>query len=285
MSNFTDSKKGLGSLYHPNSTDADFQRGEPLITPEQLVRRFLWGIDLSSHMKDPFTGKPARWTTDMVKDLINGAFDEAELETGLILRPVEFTEKHPFDRFAYASFGFFQLRNKPASRILSVSVTPPNEETVYNMPLEWVETASLHTGQINIIPMTAAQVGGASLTGIWPGQSSNGGSFYLTIAQSAGWVPFYWQVRYIAGFCDGEVPRVVNDLIGAIAAMDILSMLATTYANVQSHSLGIDGLSQSISTPGPQIYKVRLEELAEKRKLYVRKLKALFGRKIWSSSV
>lgn len=285
MSNFTDSKKGVGSLYPPNATDADYRRGEPLISPEQLVQRFLWGIDLSSQMRDPFTGKPVRWTPEMVKDIIDGAFDTAELETGLMLRPVEFTEKHPFDKFAYASYGFFQLRNKPASRILSVGVVPSNGEAVYSMPLEWVEVASLHTGQINIIPMTAAQVGGSSLTGIFPGQSSNGGSFYLTVVQNAGWVPFYWQITYIAGFCDGEVPRVVNELIGTIAAMEILSMLATTYAQVQSHSLGIDGLSQSISTPGPQIYKIRLEELDVKRKLLVKKLKALYGRKIWASNI
>lgn len=283
MADFTNAKAGANPF--PNSaTDADYKRNEPLLTPDQLIRRFLYGIDLSSQMKDPFTGKPVRWTPEMVQDIINGAMETAEVETGIFLRPVVFTEKHPFDRFAYASYGFFRLRNTPVTKILSVGVVPPTGEVVYSMPLEWVETAYSPSGQINIIPMTAAQVGGSS-TGIFPGYSSNGGAFYLTVVQNAGWVPAYWQIEYEAGFCDGMVPRFVNDYIGAIAAMEILSMLATTYAKVQSTSLGIDGLSQSVSTPGPQIFKVRLEELEKKRDLLRKKLKGMFSKKVFASSL
>jgi hypothetical protein len=243
----------------------------------------LLGIDLSSQMKDPFTGKPQRFTSEIAKDLIDGAMQTAEEETGLLFRPVVVREKYAFDRYAYASYGFFKLRQVPASKILSVGVTPPNGETVYSMPLEWIETQNMWHGQINVIPMTAAQVGGTSTTGIFPGQSSNGGSFYLTVVQQAGWVPAYWQIEYVAGWCDGMVPRVVNDYIGTIAAMDILSMLAATYANVQSHSLSMDGLSQSVSSPGPQIYDTRLKMLEERRALLVKKLKSKFGRKIFAS--
>lgn len=282
MTDFTNAKTGP-NLYPENSVDADYQRNEPMISPEQLVRRFLWGIDLSSQMKDPFTGKPVRWTPDMVKDIIDSAIQTAEAELGIFIRPVTFREKYPFDRFAYASYGYFNVRQRPVSKVVSVAVTPPNGEDVYVMPLEWVELAYLPRGQINIIPMTAAQVGGDS-TGISPA-SQNGGSFYLTVVQNRSWVPAYWQIEYVAGYCDGMVPRIVNDYIGTIAAMDMLSMLATTYAKVQSSSLGIDGLSQSVSTPGPQIFKVRMEELEKKRALYVKKIKSLTGRKIWSSVV
>jgi hypothetical protein len=284
MADFTNAKSGP-NLYPITATEAEYQRMEPILGPEQLARRFLMGIDLSSQMKDPFTGKALRWTPEMVKDIIDGAMQTAEIETGAWLRPVVFTEKHPFDRFAYKSYGFFQLRNTPASKIITVAVVPPNGEAVYSMPLEWVETAYLSRGQVNIIPMTAAQVGGSATTGIFPGQSANGGAFYLTVVQQAGWVPAYWQIEYVAGYCDGQMPRVVNDLIGTIAAMDILSMLATTYAKVQSHSLGIDGLSQSVSTPGPQIFKQRLDELKERRTLLTKKIKALTGRKIFSSVI
>lgn len=278
MADFTFSKKGP-NLAPQNAIEADIQRLEPILTPEQLVRRFLMGIDLSSQMRDPFTGKPLRWTPEMVKDIIDGAMNTAELELRTPLRPIVVQEKHPFDRFAYKSFGFFKLRQTPVSRILSVGVVPPNGETVYSMPLEWVETAYSPTGQINIIPMTAAQVGGSS-TGIFPGQSANGGAFYLTVVQQAGWVPAYWQIEYVAGYCDGQVPRIINDLIGVIAAMDILSMLATTYAKVQSQSLGIDGLSQSVSTPGPQIFAQRLEELEKRKTTLINKVKGMLGKKV-----
>lgn len=267
-----------------NIIEADWQRNEPIINPEQLVRRFLMGLDLSSQMVDPFTGKPMRWTPDMVKDIIDGAMQTAELELRVPLRPIVVQEKHAFDRAAYKSYGYLKLRKTPVTQIISVGVTPPNGETVYSMPLEWVETAYSPSGQINIIPMTAAQVGGA-VTGIFPGYTSNGGAFYLTVVQNAGWVPAYWQIEYVAGFCDGQVPRVINDLIGAIAAMDILSMLATTYAKVQSHSLGIDGLSQSVSTPGPQIFAVRLEELEKRKTALIAKIKGWLGKKIFTTTI
>jgi len=283
MADFTYAKDGA-NIYPEAATEADYQRMEPILSPDQLIRRFLWGLDLSSQMKDPFTGKPVRWTPEMVKDIIDGAINTAEAEVGFFIRPVVFKEKHPFDRFAYASYGYFNVRQRPVGKVLSVAVTPPNGEDVYSMPLEWVETNYLPRGQINIIPMTAAQVGGTS-TGIFPGQSNNGGAFYLTVVQNRNWVPAYWQIEYLAGYCDGIVPRLVNDLIGTISAMEILSMLATTYAKVQSHSLGIDGLSQSVSTPGPQIFQTRLEELKEKRAFLIKKLKALTGRKIFSSVI
>ena len=282
MADFTNARSGP-SVFVEQSTEADYQRTEPLITPDQLVRRFLMGVDLSSQMKDPFTGKAMRWTPEMVKDIVDGALQTAEAELGILLRPVVVKEKHPFDRFAYNSYGYFVVRQRPVSKIISIAVTPPNGVDVYSMPLEWVETAYLPRGQINIIPMTAAQVGGDS-TGISPA-SSNGGSFYLTVVQNRGWVPAYWNIEYVAGYCDGMVPRIVNDFIGVIAASEILSMLAVTYAKVQSHSLGIDGLSQSVSTPGPQIFAQRLEELEKKRLLLSKKIKSLTGRKVWSSVI
>jgi hypothetical protein len=283
MADFTDAKQGP-KLYPENSIEADTQRTEPIITPQLLVTRFLMGVDFTKYpMKDPFTGKVIRWTPEMVKDIIDGAMNTAEAELGIYLRPVVFQEKYPFDRFAYASYGYFNVRQRPVSKIVSIAVTPPNGEDVYSMPLEWVETAYLPRGQINIIPMTAAQVGGDS-TSISPA-SANGGAFYLTVVQNRGWVPAYWQIEYVAGYCDGLVPRIVNDLIGTIAAMEILSMLAANRADVNSASLGIDGLSQSTSGPGNQIYKVRLEDLEKKRILLVKKVKALTGRKVWSSVI
>ena len=81
------------------------------------------------------------------------------------------------------------------------------------------------------------------------------------------------------------VPRVINEYIGCVAAVEVLSQLALTYARANSHSLGIDGLSQSVSTPGPQIFKVRMDELEEKKKAIMKKVKAIFGFKIFSGTL
>src|SRR6185369_13911889 len=113
-------------------------------------------------------------------------------------------------------------------------------------------------------------------------QGSTGGAFFLSILGNRQWIPAYWKITYTSGFKDGMVPRVINELISTIAAMEILSQLAATYARVQSHSLGIDGLSQSVSTPGPAVFQVRIQELTDKRKALVGKIRAKYGTKLFS---
>src|SRR6185436_18720658 len=93
------------------------------------------------------------------------------------------------------------------------------------------------------------------------------------------WVPAFWGMEYTTGFKDGLIPVFINDLIGTIAALRILSMLAATYAAANSSSLSIDGMSQSISTPGPQLFKLRIDELTAQRDLLVKKVKKIFNMK------
>jgi len=98
-------------------------------------------------------------------------------------------------------------------------------------------------------------------------------------------VPALWQATYTTGFKEGRIPSAVNQLLGVIAAMEILSMLAITYSRSSSASLGIDGLSQSVSTPGPALFDVRIAALGEKRKWLVSKLKRQFGLGFFSDNV
>jgi hypothetical protein len=86
-----------------------------------------------------------------------------------------------------------------------------------------------------------------------------------------------FEVVYTTGFKEGAIPKTINQLIGVIAAMETLSLLATTYSRTTSSSLGIDGLSQSLSTPGQEIFKQRMEELGAKRKWLTSRLQARFN--------
>lgn len=280
MADFTNSKKALGSALPENAVDTARQQVEPLITVDQLKSRFLWGVPLVSATKDPMTGRSQVMTDDMLADLIESAVSQAELELKIDIFPVQREEKQPFDINLYNSFGYFQLAHRPCSSIDKLSVTPSNELDVYVVPNDWVEGSYLNRGQVNIIPLTVAFVQGTYIP-----QQSSGGAAYLQILGNKAWIPAWWKIKYTSGFPDGMVPRIVNDYIGVQAAMEVLSMLALTYARTNSHSLGIDGLSQSVSTPGPQIFKVRLDELEERRKRIEKKIKAIFGYKIFSGTL
>jgi hypothetical protein len=280
MAIYTGSKPGIGATFPENAIASELQRLEPILGPDELTTRHLWGIPLVSQMVDPRTRKLIELTPEQVKDIIEGAVAQAESELNICISPVQFREKHAFDRNLYEAYGFVKTLQRPILSLEKLSVTPANGGDVYLVPLEWVENAYYPRGQINIIPMTAAFIqGGYVPTG------SAGGAFFLAIMGNRQWLPAYWQLEYTCGYKDGMVPRILNEYIGTIAAIEILSQLAATFARSQSHSLGIDGLSQSVSTPGPQIFKIRIDELKEKRGKLAKQIKRLYGRNIFSSNV
>lgn len=282
MSDYTDSKSGIGAVFIDGAIDDQWQRVEPLIKPEQLRIRHLFGIPLVSNIIDPITKRAAVMTDDILKDYIDRAVSVCEMESGIDIFPTRLREKHAFDRAEFNSFGYLKVNRRPVQSLDKLTITPANNVDIYEVPLEWVEVAYLRKGQIYIIPQ-AISISNSG-TSIVPSQSS-GGSIYMSIFGTCPWIPAFWQVEYTTGFADGNIPKVVNELIGCIASMEILSMLASTYAQTSGTSLGIDGLSQSVSTPGPQIFSVRLQELADKRKMLSKKLKTLYGLTMFSSNV
>lgn len=279
MADYTKTKTGIGGVFPDNALETTWNRLEPLVTPEKVKARHLFGIPLVSAMKDPLSGKAQVYTDDMIRDTIDRAVSMVEEEVGIDIFPTQQNEKQAFDRNEYESFGYFRLHRRPIASIEKLSITPPSGGDIYVIPLEWVETAYMHRGQINLIPL------GNSIAYGTPADVGSGGALFLNVLGNQPWIPAFWQVTYTSGYPDGLVPKYVNELIGTVAAMEVLSSLAATYAKSTSHSLGIDGLSQSVSTPGPQLFKVRYEELQEKQKKLVKKLRTEYGLNIFSGNV
>ncbi len=268
------SKQTQGAVFPENATETQRKYLEGLITPSQVRTRFLFGIPLHSPFIDPVTRERAKLTEDQISDIINGCVDRAEEDLKIDIFPVNRTQKEAFDINMYAALGYFQLSHRPASSLVKLSVTPSNDRDVYVVPLDWVEANYLTRGQINIIPLTVAFVQGTYIP-----QQSSGGAAFLQILGNKAWIPAWWQVQYVSGFPNGSIPRVVNDYIGILAAMEILSMLGALY-RVNSHSLGADGLSQSVSGPGPAIYGPRLTQLEEQRRRLMGEIRSLYGFRI-----
>lgn len=275
MSDFTDSKAGKGEVYPSGQVETTFERSEPLITPAQLRSRILFGIPLVSGMKDPRTNKAAVMDDPTIADAIDRAVAIAELETGLIIFPTSIEEKLPWDIALYRSFGFLKLMKRPVASIEGLWITPSNDISVYQIPTEWLETANLHHGQLNIVPLTLALANTSSGGGIPSGGPAT--AVFLALFGHAPWIPAFFKVQYTAGFSNGRLPKAVNSLVGIIAAMDILSMLAPTFGKASSASLSIDGMSQSVSNSGPQIFNLRLTDLEKQRVMLVGKLRVLYA--------
>jgi hypothetical protein len=281
MADHTYSKAGLGAIYPDGGFDTTWQRSEALITPERLVRRHLFGIPLVSGSKDPRTGKADVMTPDDIIDHIDRAVGTLELETGLIIFPTQYKAKLPYDRCEYQSFGYFRIEKKPIASIELLTINLSNNQDIFSVPLDWIETAKLHVGQINIIPLTIALTkGGSSAT-----PTTSGGGVLLALMGNAPWLASYFQIDCTLGFKDGMLPKVMNDLIGTIAAMQILSQLASTYGKSTGSSLSIDGMSQSVSSPGANIFTKRYTDLAQERAFLTKKIKVAWGTTLFTSNV
>jgi hypothetical protein len=283
----TGGKDALGSEFIQGGKDyTGWTRREPLIDSEQLKARFLFGIPMYSAIPDPVSGIRAHLTNEILKDIILRSAARIEFETGVTVLPVQRDRKMPFDRTEYLQLGYFSLPDRPVLKVLKIAVATSqyvdgtnDPQSIYALPNEWVEMGQAQRGQINILPLQPAYLN----AGFIPSQGA-GGAAFLSILGSRNWIPSFWIISYLAGFDESGLPTPVNDLIGIEAAIDVLNMLGATN-RIASHSLGVDSISQSVSTPGPQVYQFRIEQLMAQKQMLVNKVKALFQLKIHTSNV
>jgi hypothetical protein len=271
MADYSNSKDGLGRVLSENAVAVQWEDLEPLISPELLIDDHLFGIPLVSAVVNPITRKADVMTEDKIKRFIIRSVSICETECKFDIFPQQYKEKEAFDRVAYQSFGYFQLRHRPISSIQDLTVTTSSEQSCYRVPLDWIDIGYLRQGQINILPLTISVKDGA----IAPLLA--GGSAFLSIFGNHPWLASFWEVVYTTGFKDGQIPRIINEYIGVVAAMEILSAIGATYSRSTSTSLGMDGVSQSISGPGAQIYVNRLKELSSKRNWLRTRLQSKLG--------
>jgi hypothetical protein len=110
---------------------------------------------------------------------------------------------------------------------------------------------------------------------------------FLQAINAYHWVPAFWEVSYTTGVChtDGQMPIIMNELIGIEAAVSILGSLQAL-VTVGSQSIGQDGISQSSGLKdGGRIYAARMEELMMKKEQIIGKIKSLTHNKYYVSSI
>lgn len=243
-------------------------RCEPMLAADKFRNQFLKGINLTMPNGDTYT------KTDLDEKL-NWAMNEAELYLGLTITREAFQHKVPFDYSLYKSYIHIRSEKGPIISLEQLAIVSADNNAIFVIPPTWIETTNFAKKLINVIPLLAAygvnQVSGAV---------GNAGIAFLTVMDGLSWVPAYWQIQYTAGLstAEGQVPAPVNELIGSIAAISILSEIAVTN-RYNSQSQSQDGISQSSSGPGPNIYARRIDELEKKRDMLVKKLKGIFANK------
>lgn len=263
--------KGYGTAMYPVhalQTSGLMKRVEPLLTPEQLKSRFLKGIPLFFANGDTFSD-------DDLKDRIYLASNQVELDLKTTLVREQRQEKLPFKYEDYKAYIHLTAEQGPIVSIESLAIVSADKNNIFQIPAQWIEAANFAKRIVNVIPLLAAY-GVNSVQGA----VGNAGIAFLTVLGGLNWVPAYWQIQYTSGISnkEGLIPTNVNELIGCIAAIDMLSQIAATFIHT-SQSQSQDGISQSSSGPGPRIYQLRIEELMAKRTRLEKELRAIFSNK------
>lgn len=276
MADFSQSK-GYGTAMYPVhalETSGLIRRCEPIITPEQLISRYLLGIPLTFPNGDTFT-------PDALKDQIHLAINQAEILMGRNINREQFKQKVPFDYSLYRAYIHIRAEHGPIISIEQLAIVSADFNNIFEIPPTWIETANFSKNLINVIPLLAAY--GVNTV---QGAVGNAGIAFLTVMDGLNWVPSYWEIKYTAGLSakEGQVPVPVNELIGIIAAINILSMIAPLFL-FTSQAQSQDGISQSSSGPGPRIYQLRIEELMLRRDELTRKLKGIFSSKYFIDNI
>ena len=275
MSNFDQSKK-FGTKAYPVeafSTSDLMRRCEAILTPDLLISRYL---------KIQEKEIRAKYTENELKQEIELAMNEFELMSGLVVNKVQDQQRIPFDRDLYRSFVYIKTNHGPILSVEEIEIQSSNGENIYKLPAEWIEVGFAHKRQLNLIPILS--IFGAA--GLRDGQASNAGLIFLQAINNFQWLPSFFTIKYTYGLChkEGELPIPVNQIIGMIAAINLLSNLQTAN-KYNSTSVGQDGITQSASSAGPQIYAKRIEELEAKKLKMLAKLKATFGSKYFLSNI
>lgn len=274
--NSTGSKSITTKVYpvHADGTSGLLTRCEPLLGVEKFRRLFLKGIPTVFRNGDHLT-------TEDIQEKLNWAMNETELLLGLTITREAFKHKVPFDYAEYKAYIFIRAEKGPMISLEELAIVSADDNNIFTIPPTWIETTNFSKRLINVIPLLAAygvnQVAGAV---------GNAGIAFLTVMDGLSWVPAYWQIKYTAGLSDneGQVPSAVNELIGCVAAISILSEIAATFIyNSQSQSQ--DGISQSSSGPGPHIYDVRIAWLEAKRDELVKKFKSIFSTRYFIGNI
>ena len=241
------------------------ERYAPLPSAASVKVNRLFGIPLRSALTNEDLPE------SVLDTYISGAIAELEQVLDIYITPVQFREKHDYDRQPFLwSYGYLTVDHPNVISVQEVQLSftnDPNVEGFVNFPLEHVHVMP-QEGTIQLVPAYGTSLSGFLLSAF------SGTQYHALRAMGLQHFPGGIRVTYTAGFNHDKVPANIVELIEIAAAMKALSAIGPLIFPVGSTSISIDGVSQSVGTPGPQFLANRINDLKDE---YEKKLDAAKG--------
>jgi len=210
-----------------------------VIGVEELIKKYLHGVTAFDA-----NGVNLLSNTAVIESFIAAAQLEVENRLGIKLIPQEIEETKDFNRDDFSQWGYLRL-TYPVVAPIFLKGNLGNQQVI-DYPLQWLQSKRTSDGLsyrriINLVPNGARGVG-VPITTNYAGYFPSLGLLGNTI------IPNYWNAKYKTGF--SKVPMDLVEFIGKLASINVFHIAGDLIlgAGIASSSLGIDGLSQSIST-------------------------------------
>lgn len=244
-------------------------RYESLLNAERLKSDYLFGIPLTSALTHETI------SNDTLQRFVTRAISLVEHELKINITPVKYEDRYDYNLWDYSKYNYIQLNHWPVLQVESVKGKYPNSVDFIQYPSSWV---SIY-GEFGMFQLTPTQ---GAITQFF---LTNDATYLpLLLGSRAQW-PQLWQITYVSGFDNDKIPAMINDIIGTMAALDALTTLAPVIFPYQGYGIGIDGVSQSISTAGPQWLQMRITDLKEKYDHLLNAARSYYNKRILVSAL
>lgn len=205
------------------------------ISPSELVDRYFFGIPVKDQSGNIMSEQSLSF-------YITAAMQSVEGWLNLKLKKQVVEESLSYHINDYKSWGFIPT-TFPVLKVHALAgFIGKIQQVVY--PPEWLSSKQSNdpTGYHRAVYMVPVS-----------GSANHSSVVYSGVAPHLGWfgqqtIPNYWTIKYCTSF--EQVPDDILDFIGKLAAINVFHQLGDIIlgAGIASQSIGIDGLSQSIST-------------------------------------
>lgn len=241
---------------------AGLDRVEPILTVKEFKQRYMIGLlDADGQLID--------WKGNAIPDAtlqhnILAAISYLEMKLDLIILKTKFVEKYDYRAVDYSQFNFIQLKKRPAIEVELIKAKFPNNRDLVTYPTEWY-----------VLEKEASQIQLSPVEGTFSGLIvTQGGSYVPLIYGTRDYWPHMFEIAYTAGFCDDQIPILINEMVGMQAAIRTFEILGDVLfgPGINSESVSLDGASVSKSLANSAKYALfsgRINSYKDQMKDYI----------------
>lgn len=207
------------------------------MSADDFKAKYLWGVDLQKYGN--------KMPDDVIENQIQVAQERIEELLQIKLIKQSYSEEKAFYSDDWKSWGFIPTQYPVACPLAITGKIGTVQQVIY--PREWLSAKQTSDSQylqrqLFLVPNSNATINQLAVyTGILP-QIGYG---------SARTIPNYWKISYVTGWDRDKIPSTILQVIGKIAAIDILGIASDgmLYSpGISSTSISFDGLSQSLNS-------------------------------------